>query len=62
MTTKRHDKEKLSEKRGQCLADLTANEVKILRVRFGLEPGMDPDEEERRLQELARQVSRLRKK
>lgn len=61
MTTKQ-DKEKLSEKRGQYLADLTPNEVRILRARFGLEPGLEPDEEERRLQELARHVSRLKKK
>ena len=61
MTTK-HDREKLSEKIGQVLSDLTANEAKVLRVRFGLEPGMEPDEEERRLQELARHVSRLKKK
>jgi DNA-directed RNA polymerase sigma subunit (sigma70/sigma32) len=61
MTTNQ-EKEKLEEVVGQYLADLTADQAKVLRVRFGLEPAMAPDKEEERLRELASYLSKLQKK
>jgi DNA-directed RNA polymerase sigma subunit (sigma70/sigma32) len=60
--TTKQEKEKLEEAVGQYLADLTADQAKALRARFGLEPAMEPDEEERRLRELASYLSKLQKK
>lgn len=45
-----------------ALFDLSPEEAKALQFRVGLKPDMDADEEQRALNELAKELSALKKK
>lgn len=50
------------ERYGAIVGDLSPEETKVLLARFGVKRGMYADEEDRALNEMAKELSRLKKK